>query len=225
MTRSLTAVFFSSETSKSAKPGPLKVPRPRFPKVPATGSVKAFGSNHWVWRSSSTGPENAGFSDGRSGFLINMTQARNKAAIDKQLEAASLGDPPSYMPFLQMANDALLKTDATLKHIVILGDGDATEQNTQPVQNLLQGASAKGVTTSAIAVDAELRSRKLKTRMLLQVHDELIFEAPHDEVEQLVQLVCEKMEGAYPELRVRLKVDVEQGPNWEEMEGVVMRKT
>jgi uncharacterized membrane protein len=91
--------------------------------------------------------------DGRSGFLINMTQARNKAAIDKQLESATLGDPPSYMPFLQMANDALLKTDATLKHIVILGDGDASEQNPQPVQNLLQGAETKGVTTSAIAVD------------------------------------------------------------------------
>jgi len=91
--------------------------------------------------------------DGRSGFLINMTQVKNKGAIDKQLESATLGDPPSYMPFLQMANDALLKTDATLKHIVILGDGDATEQNTQPVQTLLQGAEAKGVTTSAIAVD------------------------------------------------------------------------
>jgi uncharacterized membrane protein len=91
--------------------------------------------------------------DGRSGFLINMTQARNKAAIDKQLESATLGDPPSYLPFLQIANDALAKTDAQVKHIVILGDGDATEQNTQPVQNLLQGAQAKGVTTSAIGVD------------------------------------------------------------------------
>jgi uncharacterized membrane protein len=91
--------------------------------------------------------------DGRSGFLINMTQARNKAAIDKQLESATLGDPPSYLPFLQMGNDALLKTDATLKHIVILGDGDASEQNTQPVQDLLQSARAKGITTSAIGVD------------------------------------------------------------------------
>jgi uncharacterized membrane protein len=91
--------------------------------------------------------------DGRSGFLINMTEARNKSAIDKQLESATLGDPPSYLPFLQMANDALLKTDATLKHIVILGDGDASEQNTAPVQDLLQSAEAKGITTSAIGVD------------------------------------------------------------------------
>ena len=84
----------------------------------------------------------------------------------------------------------------------------------------IQATAADIMKLAMIAVDAELRRRKLKTRMLLQVHDELIFEAPHDEVEQLVQLVCEKMEGAYPELRVRLKVDVEQGPNWEEMEGV-----
>jgi uncharacterized membrane protein len=91
--------------------------------------------------------------DGRSGFLINMTQAKNKAAIDRQLQSATLGDPPSYTPFLQMANDALLKTDATLKHVVVLGDGDASDQTSQAVQNLLQGAEAKGVTTSAIAVD------------------------------------------------------------------------
>ncbi|MBO0684522.1 MAG: hypothetical protein J2P45_15295, partial [Candidatus Dormibacteraeota bacterium] len=97
--------------------------------------------------------DEVGVTDGRSGFLINMQQATNKAAIDKKLESATLGDPPSYLPFLQMANDALAKTDAQVKHIVILGDGDATEQNTQPVQSLLQGAQSKGVTTSAIGVD------------------------------------------------------------------------
>ncbi len=56
--------------------------------------------------------------------------------------------------------------------------------------------------------------------MLLQVHDELIFEAPHGEVDEVIQLVCEQMEGAYPDLRVPLKVDVERGPNWEEMKEV-----
>jgi DNA polymerase-1 len=70
-----------------------------------------------------------------------------------------------------------------------------------------------------IRVDEELRRRKHKSRMLLQVHDELIFEAPEGEVAELVQLVCEQMEGAY-ELKVPLKVDVEKGRNWEEMEEV-----
>jgi DNA polymerase-1 len=69
-------------------------------------------------------------------------------------------------------------------------------------------------------VDEELRRRKLRTRMLLQVHDELIFEAPEDEVDQVVGLVCDKMEHAYTFEQVPLKVDVEIGTNWEEMEEV-----
>jgi DNA polymerase-1 len=52
--------------------------------------------------------------------------------------------------------------------------------------------------------------------MLLQVHDELVLEAPDDEVETLVPLVREVMGGAF-ELAVPLKVDVEVGQNWLEM--------
>jgi hypothetical protein len=84
----------------------------------------------------------------------------------------------------------------------------------------IQSTAADIMKIAMIRVDEELRRRKLKTRMLLQVHDELIFEAPHDEVEELVELVCEQMEGSYPDLRVPLKVDVEKGLNWEEMEDV-----
>jgi DNA polymerase-1 len=70
-----------------------------------------------------------------------------------------------------------------------------------------------------IRVDEALRQHKLATRMLLQVHDELIFEAPHAEVDAVVQLVCEQMEGAH-KLNVPLKVDVESGSNWEEMHDI-----
>jgi DNA polymerase I len=52
--------------------------------------------------------------------------------------------------------------------------------------------------------------------MLLQVHDELIFEAPDAEVDAVVELVCDKMEHAFT-LSVPLKVEVEAGPNWEEL--------
>ncbi|MBK9713550.1 MAG: DNA polymerase I [Kouleothrix sp.] len=83
----------------------------------------------------------------------------------------------------------------------------------------IQATAADIMKIAMIRVDEELRRRGLKTRMLLQVHDELIFEAPKDEVDQVVELVCEQMEGAY-ELRVPLKVDVEAGPNWEEMREV-----
>ena len=84
----------------------------------------------------------------------------------------------------------------------------------------IQSTAADIMKIAMIRVDEELRRRRLKTRMLLQVHDELIFEAPHDEVAELVQIVRTQMEGAYPDLRVPLQVDIEQGPNWEEMEEV-----
>jgi DNA polymerase-1 len=86
----------------------------------------------------------------------------------------------------------------------------------------IQATAADIMKIAMIRVDEELRRRKLKTRMLLQVHDELIFEAPHAEVDEVILLVCEQMEGAY-ELRVPLKVDVEKGPNWEEMEEIEER--
>jgi DNA polymerase-1 len=83
----------------------------------------------------------------------------------------------------------------------------------------IQSTAADIMKIAMIRVDEALRKRKLATRMLLQVHDELIFEAPEGEVGELVQLVCEQMEGAH-ELRVPLKVDVESGPNWEEMHDI-----
>jgi DNA polymerase I len=83
----------------------------------------------------------------------------------------------------------------------------------------IQSTAADIMKIAMIRVDEALRQRKLATRMLLQVHDELIFEAPHAEVDEVVQLVCEQMEGAH-KLNVPLKVDVESGPNWEEMHEV-----
>ena len=58
-----------------------------------------------------------------------------------------------------------------------------------------------------------LREEGVKTRLLLQVHDELIFEAPEDEIELLKKIVPEVMENAI-ELKVPLKVDFSYGPTW-----------
>ncbi|MDQ6774213.1 MAG: VWA domain-containing protein, partial [Candidatus Dormibacteraeota bacterium] len=93
--------------------------------------------------------------DGQNGFLVPMTPVSDKKAIFAKLEGASLGDPPSYQPFLQQASAALLKTDAPLKHMVLLGDGDADSGSGQqaPVQTLLQQTVGQGITTSAVAVD------------------------------------------------------------------------
>ncbi|MNG32684.1 DNA polymerase I [compost metagenome] len=58
-----------------------------------------------------------------------------------------------------------------------------------------------------------LQEEKLNARLLLQVHDELIFEAPKEEIERLEKLVPEVMEHAV-ELSVPLKVDYSYGPTW-----------
>ena len=77
----------------------------------------------------------------------------------------------------------------------------------------IQGTAADIIKIAMINIDRELREKQLKTRMLLQVHDELIFEAPEDEVETAKTLIRKEMEGAL-ETRVPLLVEVGVGKNW-----------
>jgi DNA polymerase-1 len=59
----------------------------------------------------------------------------------------------------------------------------------------------------------------MRSKMLLQVHDELLFEAPVSEQQALGDIVCEIMEGAW-QLRVPLVAEVKAGRNWGEMQAV-----
>jgi DNA polymerase-1 len=68
-----------------------------------------------------------------------------------------------------------------------------------------------------IRIDAELHQRGMSSKMLLQVHDELVFEVPEHEIDTMKRLVAQQMENAH-ELRVPLKVDVGVGPNWRDLE-------
>jgi DNA polymerase-1 len=83
----------------------------------------------------------------------------------------------------------------------------------------IQGTAADLMKIAMINMHRALQERQLATRLLLQVHDELILEAPEAEVDTAAQLACEVMEGAY-ELTVPLGVEVEVGPNWEELKPV-----
>lgn len=83
----------------------------------------------------------------------------------------------------------------------------------------IQATAADIMKLAMIRVARELKQRGLRTRMLLQVHDELILEAPHDELAEVQQMVREVMEQVYT-LRVPLRVHVALGNNWEEMEEV-----
>jgi DNA polymerase I len=77
----------------------------------------------------------------------------------------------------------------------------------------IQGTAADLVKIAMVRMAAELRAHRLETRMLLQVHDELLFEVPTDEVERLQALATEVMESAVS-LDVPLRVDVKVGDDW-----------
>jgi DNA polymerase-1 len=77
----------------------------------------------------------------------------------------------------------------------------------------IQGTAADMIKIAMIRIDNELRKRKLRTEMLLQVHDELVFEVPRDETEIVSELVVRNMKEAMP-LSVPVEVEVGQGNDW-----------
>ncbi len=81
------------------------------------------------------------------------------------------------------------------------------------VNTPLQGTAADLIKLAMIRLDAILEERKLKTRMLLQVHDELVLESPPEEVEEAARLVKHEMENVH-KLDVPLVVDTGIGDNW-----------
>jgi DNA polymerase-1 len=85
------------------------------------------------------------------------------------------------------------------------------------VNTPLQGTAADLIKLAMIRIDAEIRERKLRSRMTLQVHDELVFEVPEREIDEMKLLVRDQMENAHP-LDVPLLVELGVGPNWRDME-------
>ncbi len=81
----------------------------------------------------------------------------------------------------------------------------------------LQGTAADLIKLAMIAIDDRLRNEKLTARMILQVHDELLFEAPAKEREALERLVKEEMEGVH-QIAVPLVVEIGVGPNWRDLD-------
>jgi DNA polymerase-1 len=101
--------------------------------------------------------------------------------------------------------------DINSKNANMRGFAERTAVNTP-----LQGTAADLIKLAMIQIDEELRSRKLKSRMLLQVHDDLLFEVPENEIELMRGLVREKMESVH-KLSVPLLVELGVGPNWRDV--------
>jgi DNA polymerase-1 len=102
--------------------------------------------------------------------------------------------------------------DINSKNFNMRGFAERTAVNTP-----LQGTAADLIKLAMIRIDEELRKRKLRARMLLQVHDELVFEVPKEEVDEVKMLVKNRMEKVY-ELRVPLVAEAGIGPNWRDLE-------
>ncbi len=79
----------------------------------------------------------------------------------------------------------------------------------------LQGSAADLIKLAMLEIDHLLKERHLRSKMVMQIHDELIFEAPDEELEELHALVKKGMEGVF-ELQVPLVVDINIGKNWAE---------
>lgn len=102
--------------------------------------------------------------------------------------------------------------DINSKNATQRGFAERTAVNTP-----LQGTAADLIKLAMIRIDAEIRKRGMKSRMTLQVHDELVFEVPENEVDAMKPLVREHMEKAHA-LEVPLLVEIGVGPNWRDME-------
>jgi DNA polymerase-1 len=85
------------------------------------------------------------------------------------------------------------------------------------INSPIQGSAADIMKLAMLRVAAALPKAKLKGQMLLQVHDELVLEAPEDELDKTAKLVSEEMGSAY-QLKVPLQTEVKVGKNWGQMQ-------
>jgi DNA polymerase-1 len=81
------------------------------------------------------------------------------------------------------------------------------------VNAVIQGSAADLIKRAMLDVAARIKAEDLKARLLLQIHDELVFEAPDAEIPALAKLVREAMVGAIP-FDVPIQVEIGAGPNW-----------
>ena len=113
------------------------------------------------------------------------------------------------------------QTSTELGRIRLLPDIDSKNANVRAfaeraaVNTKIQGTAADLIKLAMIRVDAAILERKMKTRMLLSVHDEIVFESPPEELDAIQSLGREIMESIWA-FKVPLKVNVATGRDWAE---------
>ena len=99
------------------------------------------------------------------------------------------------------------------------GSGQRRAAERMAINAPIQGSAADIIKIAMIRLHQALQEKKLRSRMILQVHDELVLEVPQEEIDAVHPLVIEIMEGAFS-LDARLRVDAKAGPNWLEMKSL-----
>jgi DNA polymerase-1 len=127
---------------------------------------------------------------------------RTKALAARQGYVETLMRRRRYFPELQPGSKASYHTRQAAERMAINAP--------------IQGTAADIIKIAMIRLHQAFRERQLLSRMILQVHDELIVEAPDEEVSMTAKLIRSIMEGAF-ELDAPLRVDLKIGQNWEEM--------
>jgi DNA polymerase-1 len=89
----------------------------------------------------------------------------------------------------------------------------------QAINTPIQGSAAELIKKAMVQIHQEMQKSALDSKLILQIHDELVFEVPQSESESLIRLVREKMEGCFA-FSVPIKVVIKKGKNWLEMEEV-----
>lgn len=87
----------------------------------------------------------------------------------------------------------------------------------QAVNTPIQGSAADLIKLAMVNIHKEIKEKNIKSRMILQVHDELVFDVVQDEANDIVSLVKMRMENVF-ELKVPIRVSIKKGKNWLEME-------
>jgi uncharacterized membrane protein len=94
-----------------------------------------------------------GVTNGTGTIVVPLAALTDKAKVKSQIEAMGLGDPQSYEPDLNAADQQLVKSTASLKHIIMLGDGDPPFAARQSVVEAIHG---HGITVSTVAVGSDV---------------------------------------------------------------------
>ena len=113
------------------------------------------------------------------------------------------------------------RTSTLLGRIRLLPEINSTNRNVRlfaertAINTPIQGTAADLIKVAMIRVHEKLKARRMRTAMLLSVHDEIVLEVPPEETRSATRLVCETMEGVW-DLKVPLKVNAALGDNWAE---------